>query len=222
MFGRMSFLQGDPDRLDDLIAYARTVVKPATDQLGGNCGLGMWVNRDSGDAMVMTVWQDEACLDASERAVEKLRDEAAGIIGGDPATVERYETMLVDVTIPHQVGFGMRLVRMFSEPAQLDANTAWVRDTVLPQLRTFPGYVSYVASANRSSGAVATMATYQDFASTVASFAGTAGIRAAATERGVTIRDITNYEVAIVGIRAPIPDQRVIDLTETQVSALNS
>ena len=213
MFGRMSFLQGDPGRLDDLIAYARTVVKPATDQLAGNCGLGMWVNFETGDAMVLTAWQDEACLDASELAVEKLRDEAAGIIGGDPATVERYETLLVDATMPHQVGFGMRLVRMRSDPVQLDANTEWVRTTVLPQLQTFPGYVSYVASANRSTGDVVTMATYQDYASTVASFAGTAGIRAAATERGVSIRDITNYEVAIVGIRAPIPQQRVIDLT---------
>ena len=59
MFGRMSFVSGDATRIDDLITYVKTVVKPATDELAGNYGLGMWVNRDTGDALVMTVWEDE-------------------------------------------------------------------------------------------------------------------------------------------------------------------
>src|SRR3954453_12009794 len=83
MFGRMSFVHGDPARIDELVEFVTWTVKPATDPLAGNLGLGMWVDRASGAAMVMSVWSDEASLIASETAVTRLRDDgAAGGRGG--------------------------------------------------------------------------------------------------------------------------------------------
>jgi hypothetical protein len=216
MFGRMSFVSGDPGRIDDLITYVRTVVKPATDQLDGNYGLGMWANRETGDALVMTVWKDEATMLASEDAVIKLRDDAAGIIGGN-ATVERYEAMLLDANEPHQVGNIMRLLRMRCDSTLLDSNVEWARENILPKVRMLEGYLSYSGAIDRANGMVASMSTFRDAACAAAAMTAMQPIRDIAQERGITIESMTDYEVAIVGIRAPVtlPSQRpTVDLTE--------
>lgn len=215
MFGRLSYGTGDPGRIDDLITYVRTVVKPATDQLEGNHGLGMWVNRTTGDALVITVWDDEATLRASEQAVLKLRDDAAGIIGGT-ATVERYETLLVDAVEPHHPGYVARLLRMKGDPSALEADAQWAREEVVPTMRAVPGYVSYVVSVDRATGAAIAMSTYRDGESAHKALAATAPLRDALGARGITVDSMLDYEVAIVGIRAPmadVPPQRAIDLT---------
>jgi hypothetical protein len=215
MFGRMTFVSGDPGRIEDLITYVRTVVKPATDELAGNHGLGMWVNRHSGDAMVMTAWDDEATLRASEDAVLKLRDDAAGIIGGD-ATVERYETALLDTTAPHQPGNIMRLIRMHCVETDLDAAVDWARTTVLPKLSGLEGYLSYAAAINRTDSSIASMSTFTDRLCAEAAMLAMAPIREAAAGRGIHIDSIMDYEVAIVGIRAApsVPTQRTVDVTD--------
>jgi hypothetical protein len=215
MFSRMSFVAGDATRLDDLVTYVRTVVKPATDELPGNHGLGMWINRDTGEALVMAAWRDEASMIASESAVLKLRDDGAGVIGG-AATVERYELMMVDATEPHQVGNMLRLTHLSCPPSHLADNLTWASDAILPQLQAMPGYLSYAVFADRNTGAMVAGATYRDRASAVNAFAASAAVREGAVERGMTIEDVRHFEVAIVGIRAAattIPAQRTIDLS---------
>lgn len=218
MFGRLSFVQGDAARIDDLITYVREVVKPATDELDGNHGLGMWVGRDTGGALVMTVWRDAAALTASEQAVVKLRDDAAGIVGGK-SVVERHELGLREVTIPHQPGFGMRLVQIQSSPATLDDDVAWAAANVVPAARSQDGFVSYILGIDRSAGTGIAMTTYRDLASMRAANAAAAKIRDMAIQRGVSVRGLHEYEVAIVGIRVPIPAQRNVDLTAAEERA---
>jgi hypothetical protein len=217
MFLRVSYVSGDSSRLDDLITYARTVVKPATDVLPGNLGLAMWANRESGDAVVATVWNDEETLRASEDAVVKLRDDAAGIVGGN-AIVERYETVFLDGSTPHQIGNVMRLVRMHCDPAMLDDHMLWAQHEVVPRARTLDGYLGYAIAADRADGAILSSSTYRDMACATAAGEAMALIRDAATARGIIIDSMADYEVAIVGIRAPMPmampAQRTVDLTE--------
>jgi len=212
MFGRLSFVHGDPARLDDLTMYVREVVKPATDELDGNLGLGMWINRETGGAMVMTVWRDESALKASEQAVVKLRDDAAGIVGAT-AVVERAEIVLREVTIPHQLGFGMRLVQIHGNPANFDTDLDWVRSRLLPVVTKLDGFVSYILGFDRTTGNGVAMTTFRDVATMQASSDAAAEIRAEAAGRGTTVRGVHEYEVAIVGIRVPIPAQRAVDLT---------
>jgi hypothetical protein len=220
MFGRMSFIQGERTRLDELVEYVTWTVKPATDQLAGNLGLGMWVDRSSGAAMVLSVWTDEASMVASETAVAQLRDDGAAVMRGI-ATVERYETLLVDALSPHHVGNVMRLVRMTCDPRDLEAHVTWTRDNVVPVLRRVPGYLSHVIAGHRNTGRVVGMSTYRDGTDADIAYAATAPIRTAAVNRGVNIDFVQQYEVALVGIRAAtpaIPLQQTIELpTETTV-----
>jgi len=220
MFGRLCFVHGEPTRIDELVEFVTWTVKPATDRLAGNLGLGMWVNRSSGGALVMSVWSDEASLIASETAVTQLRDDGAAVMRGI-ATVERYETTLVDAVMPHTVGNVMRLVRMGCDPRDLDEHTRWTRDNVLPVMRRVPGYLSHVVAVHRGSGRAVSMSTYRDGSDADIAYAATAPIRTAAVNRGITIDGVLQYEVALVGIRAgapQIPAQRTIELpAETRI-----
>lgn len=218
MFARMSFVHGEPARIDELIEFVTWTVKPATDRLAGNLGLGMWVNRGSGAALVMSVWSDEASLVASESAVAQLRDDGAAVMKG-MATVERYETALVDAVGPHRLGNVTRLVRMSCDRAALDEHLRWTRDNVVPILRRVPGYISHAVALDRGTGRAVSMSTYADGSDADIAYAATAPIRTAAANRGITILDLLQYEVALVGIRAVgMPVQRTIELpSETSV-----
>ena len=214
MFARMSFLHGDPARLDELVEYVTWTVKPATDLLAGNLGLGMWVDRGSGAALVASVWRDEPSMVASESAVTQLRDDGARVMRG-VATVERYETTVLDAMTPHKVGNVMRIVRMSADPRELEAHMAWSRDNIVPVLRRVPGYLSYVVGVHRGSGRAVAMSTYRDGIDADIAYAATAPIRTAAVNRGITIDGVQQYEVALVGIRGsgtPLPTQRTIEL----------
>ena len=202
MFGRMSFVHGEPTRIDELIEFVTWTVKPATDRLAGNLGLGMWVNRSSGAALVMSVWSDEASLIASETAVTQLRDDGAAVMRGI-ATVERYETTLVDAVMPHKVGNVMRLVRMSCDPQDLDDHTRWTRDNVLPVMRRVPGYISPVVAVHRGSGAALVMSVWSDEASLVASESAVAQLRddGAAVMKGMAT--VERYETALVDAVGP-------------------
>ena len=214
MFGRMSFIHGEPSRLDELVEYVTWTVKPATDLLAGNLGLGMWINGDSGAAMVLSVWADEASMVASENVVNQLRDDGAAVMRGI-ATVERYETLIVDTLAPHRVGNIMRMIRMSAQPSDLEAHRTWSRDNIVPVLRRVPGYLSYVLSANRGTGRAVSMSTYRDGIDADIAYTATAPIRTATVNRGITIDGVQQYEVALVGIRAgttTVPAQRMIEL----------
>ena len=220
MFARMSFVHGEPARLDELVDYVTWTVKPATDSLAGNLGLGMWVDRSSGAALVMSVWTDEECMAASEDAVTALRDDGAAVLQG-VAVVERYEALLVDALAAHHVGNVTRLVRMSTDPSNIDAHLAWSRDNVLPVLRRVPGYLSYAVSGDRQTGRLVGMTTYRDGIDADIAYAATAPMRTAAVNRGISIDSVQQYEVALVGIRASVdsvPRPRTIELpVETPV-----
>jgi hypothetical protein len=119
----------------------------------------------------------------------------------------------------------MRLVRTHAEPAALADNLAWTRDTVVPLARAIDGYLSLVAGVDRATGAAMTSTTYRDAAAAQAELESMSHLEAAAIDRSIVIDSIVDYEVAIVGIRAPIPTpmmmpaQRTVDLTESMHTA---
>ncbi|MBV9870608.1 MAG: hypothetical protein JO214_08295 [Frankiaceae bacterium] len=212
----MSFVHGDPARVDDLIMYVRTVVKPAIDKLAGSQGLGMWVNRQTGECLVTSVWDTEAMMLASERDVERLRDAAAGIIGST-AIVERGEAVLLDEMGPNWVGNIMRLSMMRCEPAELDTHLEWAREHMLPTLRTLTGYRGHVIAIDRAAGLMMAHTTFTDRRCAAVALEATASLRESASARGLMLDNMVDYEIAIVGIRTPtahLPAQRTVDLTE--------
>lgn len=96
MHARVTSLDGSPDDVDSGIASFRENVVPFTQEQGGK-GSMLLVDRATGKAVAITLWEDEEALQASEERANQLRAEAADDLGATQApTVERYEVAVFE------------------------------------------------------------------------------------------------------------------------------
>jgi quinol monooxygenase YgiN len=96
MHARVTSLDGSPDDVDNGIASFRENVVPFTKEQGGK-GSILLTDRATGKAIAITLWEDEAALQASEERANQLRAEAADDLGATQApTVERYEVAVFE------------------------------------------------------------------------------------------------------------------------------
>ena len=96
MHARVTSLSGSPADVDNGIANFRDNVVPFAREEGGK-GAMLLVDRQSGNAMAITLWEDEKALRASDERANALRADAAGRMGASqPPTVERYEVAVFE------------------------------------------------------------------------------------------------------------------------------
>ncbi len=96
MHARVTSLSGSPDDVDGGVASFRENVVPFTHEQGGK-GAILLVDRQTGSAIAITLWEDERTLRASEERANALRAEAAEDMGAsDQPTVERYEVAVFE------------------------------------------------------------------------------------------------------------------------------
>ena len=90
MFARLGAWQGSADELERWIERAREHVKPSIQQDPGLKAAYWLVDRDGGKGLIVTFWESEAAMRASEEA--RLRRQAAtSAATGAQVTTERYE-----------------------------------------------------------------------------------------------------------------------------------
>lgn len=90
MHARVTTLHGAPADVDAGIENFRTNVVPFARERGK--GAILLVNRQSGEALAITLWEDEETMRASEEAANALRAGAADEMGATEApAVARYE-----------------------------------------------------------------------------------------------------------------------------------
>ncbi len=95
MFARVTSLAGAPDRADEGIRNFQEQVLPAGRQLAGFKGACLLMDRTSGDALAVTIWESEEAMRGSEEAASRLRAGAAQEVGATAApTVSRYEVVV--------------------------------------------------------------------------------------------------------------------------------
>ncbi len=96
MHARVSTVKGDPASVDAGIENYRANVQPFAREHGK--GSVLLVDRATGDALVVTFWEDEASMRASEEAANALRAQAADTmqVSDDPG-VARYEVAVYDI-----------------------------------------------------------------------------------------------------------------------------
>ena len=96
MFARLGAWQGSADELERWIARAREHVKPSIQQDPGLKAAYWLVDRDGGKGLIVTFWESEEAMRASEEA--RLRRQAAtSAATGAQVTTERYE--IVDTLV---------------------------------------------------------------------------------------------------------------------------
>ena len=91
MFARVSTFHGSPDRAEGALAGP---VPPAVQRLAGFKGAYSLLDRKSGKAMLITLWETEEAMQASAELAKQVRGETVQSAGATtPATVEVYEVV---------------------------------------------------------------------------------------------------------------------------------
>lgn len=96
MHARVTTISGSPADADAGIDNFRTNVVPFAREQGK--GAILLVDRASGEAVAITLWEDEQSLRASEESANALRAGAADQMGAtDAPKVSRYEVAVFEV-----------------------------------------------------------------------------------------------------------------------------
>jgi heme-degrading monooxygenase HmoA len=96
MHARVTTISGSPAEADAGIDNFRTNVVPFARDQGK--GAILLLDRQSGEAIAITLWQDEEAMRASEESANSLRAQAAGQMGAaQTPTIGRYEVAVFEV-----------------------------------------------------------------------------------------------------------------------------
>jgi hypothetical protein len=92
---RLSTLDGSPGVVDELVHYAESTILPEARELEGWKGVIALVNRSTGECKLITLWESQQALRASEEAANDLRRRSADHVGDTIVDVQRYEVPMM-------------------------------------------------------------------------------------------------------------------------------
>ena len=92
MFARIGTWQGSQEELARWIVRAREHVKPSVQQDAGLTAAYWLVDRERGRGLIVTIWESEEAMRASEEA-RAQRQAATGAATGAQVTTARYEVV---------------------------------------------------------------------------------------------------------------------------------
>jgi heme-degrading monooxygenase HmoA len=92
MYARIGSWEGSADELEQWIVRAREFVKPSLREDAGLRAAYWLVDREGGKAMIVTLWETEEAMRASEEA-RLRRQRAMATNTGAKVTTQRYEVI---------------------------------------------------------------------------------------------------------------------------------
>jgi heme-degrading monooxygenase HmoA len=81
------------ERFGEVVSAFRAPVEQLR-EVEGNRGGYLLIDRDNCTALTLTLWDNQAALEASEVAASRLRSEAINAIDGDIQTIDKCEVAL--------------------------------------------------------------------------------------------------------------------------------
>ena len=96
MFARVTVVQASADTLDEGAAIFKEKVLPTAQGLQGYKGAAFFVDRSSGKAMGMTLWENEEARSKAGEALAQARQAALDVMTGGTPPVDEYEVVVSD------------------------------------------------------------------------------------------------------------------------------
>ena len=194
MHVRISTITGASD-IDGGIAFLRDQVVPQLQQQKGFRGLNASGDRAAGLVTVLTSWDSEADLDASESAADKARSDAVRVIGGE-VSVDRYEQLVWERgDTPPGPGARLHIRQISMDPSRIDENVEFFRQAVLPEMKATPGFLGCRNLINRATGTGRVGTVWADEEALRGALANADQRRARAVDRGIEFGDDQVLEV---------------------------
>ena len=96
MHARMTRYEGaSPEAIEEAVQAKKGVLPTEFGQTEGMNGAVFLIDRQGGTIIVISLWQDEEAMRASEDEATRVREEVTG--PGETASVERYEVAMLNV-----------------------------------------------------------------------------------------------------------------------------
>jgi hypothetical protein len=94
MFARTSTWSGSPEALQKWADNAVSTVKGFVEALPGNAGAVFLVDRDSGTAVTLTLWDSDAAASATDQFAEQSRAATVAVTGTELVSRGKYEVVV--------------------------------------------------------------------------------------------------------------------------------
>jgi hypothetical protein len=135
MYLRVTRVQSPPDAIEKGIAYFKEKVVPAAKATPGNAGAVLLVDRKTGSAVGITLWETAQALSASEQMGVTSRTQSAAAMGGSIVNVERFEQAIQERAQPPKSGTFVRLNTVAGAPEKIDNAIKFIQNQVLTELK---------------------------------------------------------------------------------------
>ena len=197
MYARSTTFQGRPGNIDAGIRFVTNEAGPMLDRIEGCRGLSMLVDRETGQCIATSSWENHASMSASDEQLRPIRDRGRDILGG---------TMQVDeweIAVMHRTHHG-ECCRVSWLQGDLDAMTETFRVGILPVLEQTPGFCSASLLVNGPAGLGCASTAWETRAAMEASrtFADEARGRTA-RDAGGEIVDVHEFDLAYAHLHVP-------------------
>jgi heme-degrading monooxygenase HmoA len=197
VYARSTTFQGMPGNIDAGIAFIKTEAAPMLEEIEGCRGLSMLVDRDTGQCIATTSWDNEAAMRASDGQLRPIRDRGRDILGGS-MQVDEWE-----IAVMHRTHHG-ECCRVSWLQGDLDAMAETFRIGILPMLEQTSGFCSASLLMNRSTGLGCATTAWETRDAMEASRSSADDMRSrTAREAGGEIVEVHEYELAYAHLHVP-------------------
>jgi hypothetical protein len=202
MYLRVTRVQSPPDAIEKGIAYFKEKVVPAAKATPGNAGAVLLVDRKTGSAVGITLWETAQALSASEQMGVTSRTQSAAAMGGSIVNVERFEQAIQERAQPPKSGTFVRLNTVAGAPEKIDNAIKFVQKQVLTELKAQKGYRGLIMNVDRMTGRSTVATLWDTLADLEASEIKVSGLRRdAADAAGATDVKVEIFETAFAEIK---------------------
>ena len=197
MFARSTTFHGRPENIDAGIRYVENEAGPMLDKIDGCRGLSFIVDRESGQCIATSSWDDEDAMLASGEQLHTIRERGRDILGGS-MQIDTWE-----IAVMHRTHHG-ECCRVSWLEGDLEAMTSVFRMAILPELEETAGFCSASLLVNRTSGIGCATTCWESRTAMGASRKAADQMRnRAADDAGGSILDVREYELAYAHLHVP-------------------
>jgi len=197
MHARSTTFNGRPSNIDAGIAFVKDEAGPLLDTIEGCRGLSMLVDRETGQCIATSSWENEEAMRSSNEQLRPIRDRGREILGGS-MQVDDWE-----IAVMHRTHHG-ECCRVSWLEGDLDAMTETFRVGILPELEQTPGFCSASLLVNRAGGLGCATTSWETRAAMEASRSSADDMRSrAASEAGGKIVDVHEFNLAYAHLHVP-------------------
>jgi heme-degrading monooxygenase HmoA len=197
VYARSTTFHGRPENVEKGIKFIADEAAPMLAAIEGCRGMSVLVDRDTGQCIVTTSWDDEATMRKSDAEVRPLRERGRDLVGGSMQADEW------EIAVMHHDRHGA-CCRVSWLQGDLDAMASTFRLGILPDLQQTPGFCNASLLLDRASGIGCATTTWESRAAMEASRAGADELRRrAATDSGGAIVDVHEFDLVHAHLHVP-------------------